>query len=351
MKIVSVIGARPQFIKAKMVSKVISSRKEFNEIMIHTGQHYDANMSNIFFKQMNISKPDYNLGINSLPHGAMLGRQIEKVEEILLKEKPDRVLVYGDTNSTLAGALASSKLNIVTAHIESGLRSYNKKMPEEINRILTDHCSDILFTPTANAQRNLIKEGIKKEKIINVGDVMFDAFKYYYDIADKKSKIIKDLGILKNEYILTTIHRQENTDSELNIRNIFKGLSQSPFNIILPLHPRTKNKLDNLKINIPKKIKMIDPVGYLDMSALIKNAYKIVTDSGGLQKESYFYQKDCITVRNQTEWIETIESGYNTLVGPNEKNITRAINSTKKSKKSKNFFGNGNASQLIVENL
>ena len=312
LKIVTILGARPQFIKAGSVSREIAKRSEIQEIIVHTGQHYDANMSDIFFNEMKIPKPDYFLGIGGKSHGAMTGQMIEKIEEVCLKEKPDWVMVYGDTNSTLAGAIVASKLHIKLAHIEAGLRSFNMKMPEEVNRILTDRVSQILFCPTDTAVENLKNEGYDNldVKVVKSGDVMQDGAIFYKSLAQKPSCDIQD------NFILCTIHRAENTDDEQRLKNIFRALNEiaKEKQIILPLHPRTKKIIDELQIDT-KNLTIIDPVGYLEMVWLIDNCSLVMTDSGGLQKEAYFFQKQCITLRDETEWVELVENGFNTLVG------------------------------------
>lgn len=347
-KICTVIGARPQFIKAAPVSKVL--RREFNEILIHTGQHYDNNMSAIFFDELNIPKPDYNLGIGSGGHGKMTGEMLTKLEEIYLKEKPDYVLVYGDTNSTLAGALAASKLIIPVIHIEAGLRSFNMSMPEEQNRILTDHISSLLFAPTETAMKNINKEGLK-EKGINVGDVMYDAVLNFTKLANDKSTIVKELDLKSGEYILTTIHRAENTDDINRLKNIIDALNSTEKKIVLPIHPRTKKYIQEYGLEFGDNIKCIDPVGYLDMISLESNASKIVTDSGGVQKEAYFMDKPCITMRDETEWVETVNVGWNIIVGTDKEKILNAINEFEVPKDKPNIFGEGKAAEKILENL
>jgi UDP-GlcNAc3NAcA epimerase len=351
MKIATIIGARPQFIKAAMVSMEIANRDIIEEILIHTGQHYDNNMSEIFFNEMGIPKPRHNLGIGSLSHGAMIGRQLEEIEKILIQIKPDLVLVYGDTNSTLAGALAASNLHIPVAHVEAGLRSFNRKMPEEINRVLTDHIAELLFVPTDTAEANLIKEGIDKIKINKVGDVMYDAVLHFADIAEKKSNILQNLDLESKKYILATVHRPENTDSIEKLGNIFSALAEAPLPVVIPIHPRTKKKLVEYNIVLKGQIISIESVGYLDMMMLEKNAHKIATDSGGIQKEAYFYGVPCITMRNETEWIELVEVGANVITGANHQLIMDAIY-----KKNDNFiksdiYGTGNASFKILEEL
>ncbi|WP_417328164.1 non-hydrolyzing UDP-N-acetylglucosamine 2-epimerase [Halarcobacter sp.] len=351
IKILTILGARPQFIKAGTISREIAKHKEIKEIILHTGQHYDSNMSDIFFEEMKIPKPDYFLGIGGKSHGAMTGQMIEKIEEVALKEKPDWILVYGDTNSTLAGAIVASKLHIKLAHIEAGLRSFNMNMPEEINRILTDRISNILFCPTDTAIENLEKEGFANFncKIIKSGDVMQDGAIFYKNLAVKPNNIE-----LKNDFILCTIHRAENTDDENKLKNIFSALNEIACEkqIILPLHPRTKKIIENLNICV-ENLTIIEPVGYLEMVWLIDNCSLVMTDSGGLQKEAYFFAKPCLTLREETEWVELVETGVNTLVGTDKDKILSEYNKIeiKKVDFSKNLYGNGNASNLIIKEL
>jgi UDP-GlcNAc3NAcA epimerase len=349
MKIATIIGARPQFIKAAMVSMEIANRDIIEEIIIHTGQHFDKNMSHIFFEEMGIPEPNYNLNIHSLSHGAMTGRQIEGIEEILMKEKPDWILVYGDTNSTLAGALAAAKLHIPVAHVEAGLRSFNRNMPEEINRILCDQVSNLLLCPSETAVENLKNEGITKS-VHNVGDVMYDAVLHFGQIAQNKSKILKKLNLESKQYILATVHRQENTDDPTRLKNIFSAFSEAPMSVVIPLHPRTKKKLAENKISLNGQIKTIDPVGYLDMVALEKNAHIIATDSGGIQKEAYFYGVPCITLRDETEWVELVQLDVNQIVGASSKNIKAALDK-KTSFKNVEIYGDGKASKKIISIL
>ena len=353
-KILTVIGARPQFIKAAAVSRVLR-KKNINEVIVHTGQHFDANMSEVFFDEMDIPKPLYNLDIHSLSHGAMTGRMLEGIESILLKEKPGMVLVYGDTNSTLAGALAAQKLHIPVAHVEAGLRSFNMNMPEETNRILTDRMSDFLFCPTDTAVENLQKEGFNnfQNKIIRTGDVMQDAAIYYEKISDKKSSIIEDLKLENRKYILTTIHRQENTDDKNRLLSILEAYNKlsADYEIVLPLHPRTKKIISNLSIDL--KFKTIDPVGYFDMIQLIKHSQFVITDSGGLQKEAFFFKKYCITTRDETEWTELVENNFNVIVGANlDKILTEVKNiQSKQANFDLDLYGKGKASEKIVEGI
>lgn len=348
MKILTVVGARPQFIKAAAVSNVI--RNEFKEVLIHTGQHYDENMSKIFFDELNIPKPDYNLGIGSGNHGKQTGTMLIELEKIYLKEKPDLVLVYGDTNSTLAGALAASKLLIPVAHVEAGLRSFNMKMPEEQNRILTDHISSVLFPPTKTGVHNLKNEGIK-EHVYNVGDVMFDAVIDFKKLAMEKSNIIDRLNLYNGKYILTTIHRAENTNDIHRLKNIVSALNDSGKEIVFPLHPRTRKYIDDYGLTFSDKIKLIEPVGYLDMISLEMHSEKIVTDSGGVQKEAFFMKKPCITMRDETEWVETVENGWNIIVGTNENNILNAIVEFTPERKQEDIFGDGKAGEKILDIL
>lgn len=317
-KLVTVVGARPQFIKAATVSRALLERDDVREILIHTGQHYDANMSEVFFEELEIPKPGYNLGIGSDSHGAQTGRMLEGIEQVLLKEKPVWVLVYGDTNSTLAGALAAVKLHIPVAHVEAGLRSFNRKMPEEINRVLTDHASDLLFAPTDTAVENLRQEGIIGERVKRVGDVMYDAALFYGNKAEKQSRILDTLRLEPKGYILATVHRAENTDDRARLSAIIRGLGQvaQETPVVLPLHPRTKAALRsyNLYSTAANDIRLIEPVGYLDMVMLEKHARVIATDSGGVQKEAFFHRVPCVTLRDETEWVELVDRGWNKLV-------------------------------------
>ena len=351
-RIITVVGARPQFIKAATLSRQFKLAG-IEELIIHTGQHFDVNMSKIFFEEMEIPRPAYHLDIHGLTHGAMTGRMLEGIEAILLKEKPDGVLVYGDTNSTIAGALAASKLHIPVLHVEAGLRSFNMQMPEEINRILTDRISNVLFCPTEAAVANLKKEGFENMpvRIIKNGDVMQDAAMYYAPKAEQKSDILKQAGLSK--FVLATIHRQENTDSPETLRNIITGLNEinRQIPVLVPIHPRTRSILTQL--NITPEFKMIDPVGYFDMIVLLKNCKLVITDSGGVQTEAFFFGKHCITLREQTEWVELVENGYNILVGSNVLKLKDAFEvfSSKVSDFKINLYGKGQAAQIAVNEI
>jgi UDP-GlcNAc3NAcA epimerase len=350
MKIMTILGARPQFIKAGSVSRQIQKTPEITEIIIHTGQHYDSNMSDVFFDEMKLQKPDYYLGIGNKSHGAMTGQMIEKIEEVALEEKPDWIMVYGDTNSTLAGAIVASKLHINLAHIEAGLRSFNMKMPEEINRILTDRVSQLLFCPTKVAQQHLKNEGFDNFdcKYLNSGDVMQEGSQFYSQFA-----VAPDCEV-KEKYVLSTIHRPENTDNKENIMAIFDALEEiaSIQQVILTLHPRTRKILEGLERKI-ENITIIDPVGYLEMLWLLDHSDMVITDSGGLQKEAFFFAKPCITLRNETEWVELVEHGFSILAGSSKDKILSVYNERKhfNTNYSHDLYGNGKASQRIIREI
>lgn len=354
MKIVTVVGARPQFIKAAVVSRAIQCQRDMEEVVIHTGQHFDTDMSDIFFEQMNIPQPTYKMGVSSLSHGAMTGRMLEQIETILLQERPEWVLVYGDTNSTLAGALAASKLHIKVAHVEAGLRSFKMTMPEEQNRVLTDRLSRVLLCPTDEAMQNLFDEGYKDRNydIINCGDVMFDASLYY----DKKCRPPECWAQLElNQYVLATVHRAENTDSIERMTNIVDALNQihSHIPVVLPLHPRTKKMLKQhgLKLNVH----CIPPVGYLEMIFLLKHCEMVASDSGGVQKEAYFFGKNCLTLRDETEWMELVNAGVNVLTGACYVKIVDQFSNLRETgfrfSANKQLYGDGNAASKIVSYL
>ncbi len=358
MKIVTVIGARPQFIKAAVVSRQFLRIGGVTEYILHTGQHYDENMSGVFFKELGIPEPTFHFEIGGGTHGAMTGRMLEAIEKVLLDVKPDAVLVYGDTNSTIAGALAAVKLHQPVAHVEAGLRSFNRRMPEEINRVVTDHVSTWLLAPTDAAVRNLRHEGVDPRKIHLVGDVMFDAAIYYGQRTS--DAILETLSLRSKQFILATIHRAENTDSETNLRTIVEGLKAVARHlpIVLPIHPRTRKVLANagLDLSSDSHIRVIDPVGYLDMVALEKHASLIVTDSGGVQKEAFFHGVPCVTLRGETEWVELVEIGWNRLVPPKQsRDIVEAAELFLGNAPSKDaaptLYGGGKAGERIVELL
>lgn len=328
MKVLTVVGARPQFIKAAVVSRELRRRDGVQEILLHTGQHFDANMSDVFFRELDIPVPNYQLDIHGGGHGEMTGRMLAGIECALIQELPDMVLVYGDTNSTLAGALASVKMKIPVAHVEAGLRSFNRAMPEEINRVLTDHAADLLFTPTSVATRHLLSEGIKPENIHQVGDVMFDAAIFYSSKAKQESDVVNRFGLSRKGYILATLHRAENTDDPARLMAILNNLNAAATTlpVILPLHPRTRQAIEKLNgISLNPSICIIEPVGYLDMVMLEENARVIVTDSGGVQKEAYFHRVPCITVRDETEWTELVECGWNRIVGVDAEKFSSSL--------------------------
>jgi UDP-N-acetylglucosamine 2-epimerase (non-hydrolysing) len=351
MKIVTIVGARPQFIKCAPVSRAL--REEHEEILVHTGQHYDANMSDVFFTELSIPAPDYNLGIGSGPQGEQTGRMLAEIEIVLEKERPDMVLVYGDTNSTLAGALAAAKLHIPVAHVEAGLRSFDRSMPEEINRIVTDHVSDLLFCPTQTAVDNLAAEGVTKGVHLT-GDVMVDALLYNTDIAEKSSTILDNLGLDEGQYYVATVHRASNTDSEENLRNIVGAFGEIGGQVIFPAHPRTVKYLKEYGLfdDLPENICLTEPLPYLDMLHLMRHAKMILTDSGGVQKEAYILKVPCVTLRENTEWVETLEGGWNVLVGADFKKIVDAVRAAPAERtEPPSVFGKGDAAVVIVNEI
>jgi UDP-GlcNAc3NAcA epimerase len=353
MKIVTILGARPQFVKAAVVSREIGKHSSLKEIIVHTGQHYDKNMSDIFFQEMDIPMPDHNLNIHGLSHAAMTGDMLKGIETILLAEKPDFVMVYGDTNSTIAGALAAKKIHIKVAHVEAGLRSFNIRMPEEINRILTDRISDKLFCPTQTAVDNLLNEGYGSldAEIYKTGDVMLDAALFYEKKANETSDIIERLGL--GAFILCTIHRAENTDDINRLRNIIDAINEiaKDIDVVVPIHPRTQNIIKKNDINI--HFRTIDPVGYFDMIKLITNCELVMTDSGGLQKEAFYFRKNCVTLRDETEWIELVNHGYNICAGSDISKILEGYRQmlSKKNDFTIDLYGTGKASEAIVHEL
>ena len=360
MKIVTIIGARPQFIKAAAVSRAIAFHNKnvssesdcIEEVIVHTGQHYDANMSQVFFEELEIPEPHVNLGIGSGTHGQQTGQMLIHIESVLQEEKPDWVLVYGDTNSTLAGALAAVKLHIPNAHVEAGLRSFNRVMPEEHNRVLTDHCADLFFCPTKTAVDNLKAEGITNGVHL-VGDVMYDSVLYNTQLAEKKSRILDQLKLEPGNYALATVHRAENTDNVNRLRAIFSAFEEISSNnlpVIVPLHPRTKKQLTQYNISL-SSTRVIEPVSYLDMLMLEKEANLIMTDSGGVQKEAYWMRVPCITLRNETEWVETVDSNWNILTGTETGRIIQAFKSTIWPTNHDAILGDGKTAEAIIKIL
>lgn len=383
MKIADIVGARPQFIKLVPVLRAIclhnqdNTGQQIEEILIHTGQHYDFDMSQVFFQELSLKEPDYNLGVGSGTHGFQTGEMLKCIEKVILKEKPDLVIVYGDTNSTLAGALAAVKLHIPVAHVEAGLRSFNREMPEEHNRVLTDHCSELLFCPTAFSVNNLRREGLDnilndggllpvdnmkslgldnlrssrfKPFVLNIGDVMYDAVLLYAQLAEEKSEILGKLDLSRQGYALATLHRAENTDNGERLKNIFRGLEEicgHGLPVVLPIHPRTRKALASTGIKV-KNIRLTDPVSYIDMLMLEKNARVILTDSGGVQKEAYFSRVPCVTLREETEWVETVEAGWNVLTGCDPKSIARIALGEFLGQEDDLPYGDGLAAERIV---
>ncbi len=376
LKIVTVVGARPQIIKAAAISRAIREKysTRIKEYIVHTGQHYDENMSQVFFNEMGIPAPHKNLKVGSGSHGKQTAAMIEGIEQILPEEKPDALILYGDTNSTLAGAIAASKLHVPVVHIEAGLRSFNKKMPEEINRIMCDHASTLLFSPTKTGFRNLVREGFKPNarppfhadnpKIYHCGDVMYDNSLHFAKLAEERSDILQQNALVHGEFLLGTIHRNNNTDEPARLNAIFSAVlaisekEQKPF--VLPLHPRTSKMLEqNLepqlysRVKTSRFIRILPPASFLDMIALEKNCSMILTDSGGVQKEAFFFSKPCIILRSETEWVELVKCGAAVIADANEKKIMRAYLHFKKTKKLKfpALFGNGKASEFICSEM
>lgn len=345
MKVVSIVGARPQFVKAAAVSRVL--REKHTEVLVHTGQHYDSNMSAVFFEELGIPEPDVNLGVGSGHHGVQTGAMLARIEEVLLAERPDWVLVYGDTNSTLAGALAAAKLHIPVAHVEAGLRSFNRGMPEEINRVVADHLSDLLFCPSQTAVDNLAVEGIRRGVHL-VGDVMVDALAFAAKRAQNRSGTLERLGLTKGRYLLATVHRAENTDDDVRLRNILAAFDALEEPVIFPAHPRTRKAINTLGYSPAPHVQLIEPVGYLDMVMLEQSARMILTDSGGVQKEAYWLGVPCITLRDETEWVETIEVGWNVIVGADISRIVQTVRSLAPPAERPALYGDGQAARRCV---
>jgi UDP-GlcNAc3NAcA epimerase len=357
MKLVTVVGARPQFIKAAPVSRALRAHGGIQEFLLHTGQHYDANMSQVFFDELEIPRPDLDLQVGSGSHAEQTARMLTGIEAALLREKPDRVLVYGDTNSTLAGALAAAKLQVPVAHVEAGLRSFNPRMPEEVNRVLTDHCADLLLPPTRTAVANLQREGIPDERIALVGDVMYDAALFYAERAAERSRILADLALEPGRYVLATVHRAENTDVPARLAAILEGLGEIAREgpVVLPLHPRARARIGCASPSALRRLRVIEPVGYLDMVLLERHAAVIATDSGGIQKEAYFHGVPCVTFRDETEWVELVELGWNRLASPTSARVVRdAIAMARRGGRpaaSGSPYGQGRAAEAIAAQL
>jgi len=348
MKIVSVIGARPQFIKYSIVAREL--RQNHKDILIHTGQHYDYKMNKVFFEELGIPAPDYNLGVGSGTHAYQTADMLKGIEDVLIKEKPDLVMVYGDTNSTIAGALAASKIHIKVAHVEAGLRSFDKSMPEEINRILTDHCSDYLFCPTQTATDNLKREGLDKGVYLT-GDVMVDALTFNKEIAER-TNILDKLGLTSKKYLLVTLHRASNTDIRQNLESIANALidlAGEEETIVFPVHPRTEKLLKSYGFYdvLKKNVKLVDPLGYFEFLKLLNHSKKVLTDSGGIQKEAYILKVPCITLRENTEWVETINDGWNILAGTNKAKIIELTQEFVPPHVHSNIFGQGACKEIV----
>lgn len=358
MKVLTVIGARPQFIKAGVVSAELAKYPDVDEIVVHTGQHFDSNMSDVFFSELRMCLPKYVLDIHGGTHGEMTARMLQRIEDVLLSERPDLVLVYGDTNSTLAGALAAVKLHIPVAHVEAGLRSFNRRMPEEVNRILTDRISTWLFAPTTDAVNHLLREGMDRASIHLVGDVMFDAaLKYGAQSISSNTDLVKKLGLYDTKYVLTTVHRAENTDDPRRIRVIAEALNfvAQKYSVVWPLHPRTRNQLEKngLLSSLSDAIKLLEPVGYMGMVQLERGSAVIATDSGGVQKEAFFHRVPCVTLRDETEWGELVESGWNRLVSPvdSEQVASTILKAVGAAGTAIAPYGDGDTAQKIVAQL
>ncbi|WP_147148836.1 non-hydrolyzing UDP-N-acetylglucosamine 2-epimerase [Oceanithermus desulfurans] len=357
MKVVGIVGARPQFVKAAVVSRALARNKGVRETILHTGQHFDTALSDVFFQELGIPAPTYHLGIGGGTHGQNTGRMIEGIERALLDERPDWVLVYGDTDSTLAGALAAVKLHLPVAHVEAGLRSFNRRMPEEINRVLTDHAADLLLAPTPMAVENLRREGLPEARVRWVGDVMYDAALHFGQLADRASTALERMRLEPRSYVLATVHRAENTDEPKRLEAVFEGLSRVAVElpVVLPLHPRTRKALESLGWleRARERLKLIGPVGYLDMVALEKNARLIATDSGGVQKEAYFFGVPCVTLRDETEWVELVDAGWNLLAPPHDaETVARSIRTHLDARGHPvEAYGDGRAAERIVSEL
>ncbi|MGB9301669.1 MAG: UDP-N-acetylglucosamine 2-epimerase (non-hydrolyzing) [Anaerolineae bacterium] len=348
MKVASIVGARPQFIKTAPLDREL--RELCQHVLIHTGQHYDYAMSAVFFEQLEIPEPHYNLDVGSASQGKQTGEILIRIEETLVEEQPDCVLVYGDTNSTLAGALAAVKLHLPVAHVEAGLRSFNRSMPEEINRVLTDHVANLLYCPTETARSNLLREGIAGG-VFNFGDVMYDSVLQSIEGVDTASRVLASLDLRPGSYLLATVHRPANTDDQQNLSSILRALASTDEVVVFPAHPRASQAMERLGLEVSSNVRLLEPVSYLDMLALEKNARLILTDSGGVQKEAYFFGVPCLTLREETEWVETTEAGWNLLVGADEQRIVEAIHEFRPQGERPQLFGDGKASQRIALHL
>lgn len=351
LKIVTVVGARPQFVKAAALSPCFRRQPGIEEKLVHTGQHFDANMSDIFFDEMGIPRPDFNLGIGGGTHGQNTGRMIEAIEGVLLAEKPNLVLVFGDTDSTLAAAISAAKLAIPLAHVEAGLRSHRRHMPEEINRVLTDRLADVLYAPSASSCANLRREGIANERIVDVGDVMHDVVRIFTDRAKQNAHILESLALAPREFNLMTLHRKENTDDRERLASILDGVSGSTLPVVLPLHPRTAKRIAEHGLSLPSVIRVIEPLGYLDTLRLESAANMILTDSGGVQKEAYFHGVPCVTLRDETEWTELVEVGANVLTGADAVRIRCALSAPPSRPSSADVYGDGFTAERILQDL
>lgn len=342
MKVVSIVGARPQFVKAAALSREL--RKRHTEILVHTGQHYDDNMSDVFFRDLDLPEPDYHLGVGSGPHGQQTADMLERIASVLAEEKPDWVIVYGDTNSTLAGALAAARAQVPLAHVEAGLRSFNRAMPEEINRVLSDRLSTLLLCPSDVAVANLEREGIT-DGVYLVGDIMADVLQWALARVGDSADVLARLGVERKRYLLATLHRAENTDDPARLRNILTAFNRLEEPIVFPVHPRTRKVMDTLGLALGAHIRIVPPAGYLDMVVLEKHARLILTDSGGMQKEAYWLGIPCVTLRDETEWVETVASGWNTLVGADPFAIVEATRSFSPPANRSALYGNGHAAE------
>lgn len=350
-KIVTVLGARPQFVKAAVVSRCLKDHANVSEVLVHTGQHFDNNMSAIFFEELGLPAPAHHLGIGGGSHASNTGRAMEGIETVIEAVRPDWVLVYGDTDSTLAGAIAAAKLCVPIAHVEAGLRSFNRRMPEEINRVLTDHVSTLLFAPSRVAVANLAHEGITGDSVRMVGDVMLDCVQVFSRVAEQRSNILTKLGLERRGYVLSTLHRKENTDDHTRMAAILEGLGRSPVPVILPLHPRTRKRMTEFRVEVPPRIRIVEPLGYLDVLLLEKNARMIATDSGGVQKEAYYQGVPCAILRDETEWTELVEIGANRLVGADPSRISEMLASAEPKSVPPGIYGDGDSAERIAASL